>query len=105
MPALPIAECRLDGDGLRAQAARYRRLSEHVTAARHGSVDLEVGFDDGVDLALLREALAVERGCCSLFRLELDEAARRLRIAVDHPEQRPAVDAIAGALGVTAAPE
>jgi hypothetical protein len=95
---LSPSACRLDAAGRREQAERYRRLSASVTAMRRGDDALDVSFAAGVDVALLREAVDVERACCSFFDLRLDDRARTLRVAVADLDDRPALDALAAAL-------
>ncbi len=96
--APPIAECRLDLPGLRDQRERYRALGRHVTAIdRHGG-GLEIIFGPELDVRLLDETLSVERECCPFFRLDYDSGTRRLFASVQHPEQEPALEAIAHAL-------
>jgi hypothetical protein len=92
--------CSLDAAGLRTQSERYRALGEHVAASEREPQALTVRFDDGVDLDLLLETVEVERGCCTFFQLAPDVERRELVVAVADRERVPALDAIAGALGV-----
>lgn len=99
---LPLAEalpsCALDADGMREQGARYAELGRHVDAFEREPGSLTVRFDDGVEDRLLHETIEVERGCCSFFGIDLD--GRTLRMTVGDPAHDPALDAIAGALGL-----
>jgi hypothetical protein len=99
---LPILSCSLGTEGLRAQAARYARLGGWVEAFARTAEGFSVRFAPELDTALLEEALAVERGCCAFFRLDWEPAARELRAGVASPADRPALDALAGALGLPA---
>jgi hypothetical protein len=91
----------LDLDGLARQRDRYRALGQHVIDAERRPGHLSVRFDDATDLALLREAIDVERGCCPFFKLSPDAQRRTLQISVGVPEQDPALDALAHALGLS----
>jgi hypothetical protein len=42
-----------------------------------------ITFDVNVDVDLLDETIAIERGCCSFFTLDYDTPARRLSIGID----------------------
>lgn len=97
---LPIAECRLDLAGLREQRDRYRRLGVTIEQARRGQETLAVSFGPRLDEELLRETIEVERGCCEFFTLDYAPAERRLVIGVERPEQAPALDGLAFALGI-----
>jgi hypothetical protein len=97
--SLPTAQCRLTLAGLSAQRARYRRLARDVIGMERSPTRLTVQFDAGVDLALVRETVAIERECCPFFAFEFDPALRSLRIGVARPEQDPALDALRFALG------
>jgi hypothetical protein len=50
---------------------------------------------------MLREAVDVERGCYPFFQMRPDVERRELLITVDRPEQDPALDALAQALGLS----
>jgi hypothetical protein len=104
MEAAPIAECRLDLPGLRAQRDRYRALGEHVAEVRRTSRRLDVRFEGGVDEALLTETIAVERECCPFFELDYNASSRWLAIGVKQGDQDPALDAIRAALESRAMP-
>ena len=101
---LPILACALDPDGLRTQAARYERLGGWAEESGWTAGGFSVRFAPELDVALLEEALAVERGCCAFFDLEWEPAARVLRAGVASAADRPALAALAAALGLPAAP-
>ena len=61
---VPIAECRLDLAGLRAQRDRYRALDRHVEQLHRAPGRLEATFGPQLDQALLSETIAVEQECC-----------------------------------------
>ena len=94
-----IPTCALDETGVRTQRDRYARVAPGVERLERDEAALTVHFHVDYDRATLDEALAVERECCPFFVLELDEPARRLRVTVSDPEQRPALDALAHAFG------
>jgi hypothetical protein len=96
---LPLASCRLDAQRLDAQLDRYRTLAADVTETRREPQRLTVAFGPGADVALMREAVAVERECCSFFAIDLDERERTLAIGVADPAMAPSLDAIAYSLG------
>lgn len=96
---LPMAPtgCALDGGGLVEQLDRYRRLGTTAASikARTGAAGLVRGerrFD------LLRETIAIERGCCSFFTLDYDASDRRLSITVEDPDRLEALGALLSAL-------
>ncbi len=95
---LPIAACRLDAEGARRQAERYRALASHAEGLSRHPGALVARFDATVDRDLVARALAVERECCPFFELGYDEAARRLEISVADGDLEPALDALAAAL-------
>jgi hypothetical protein len=97
-----VAQCRLDIHGLRRQRDRYRALGRHATAAVRQPQQLMVRFDSGVNASLLMETIDVERGCCPFFEMQPHLERHELVISVPHPEQDPALDAIADAVGVVA---
>jgi SAM-dependent methyltransferase len=94
---LPVVGCGLDDTALAAQLDRYRMLAAHVAVAERGPSELRVEFAPSVDRALLEETIALERGCCSFFGIDLE--GDRLRIAVANPAQEAALSALADALG------
>ena len=91
-------ECGLDRQGLQTQLARYGELSRHVSTVRRWPGLLEVDFANGVDTALLDEAVAIERECCPFFELSVDAAAGRLAASVKDPCHDAALDALRFAL-------
>ena len=99
LPVLP-ASCTLDADGMRAQRARYAQLAASATRVdRRGDV-IVIGLGDDGDARLIEELIATETECCPFYRFDFRPDLERLTIGVETPEQRPALDAIAAALGV-----
>src|SRR4051794_24646897 len=94
--------CSLDRPALEAQLARYRALGAHVEHGERRRRELRVRFDAGVDRDLLAETLAVERSCCSFFRIAVED--RSLTVGVEESAQAPALEAIADQLGLAARP-
>ena len=92
-----IGACHLDADGLATQRDRYRALAAHATGTEREPRRLTVRVGDGLDEALLRETVAIERACCPFFTIETGD--RELVVAVGDAEHEPALDAIAHALG------
>jgi hypothetical protein len=95
----PLPHCALDQEGLGDQGARYARLAGSVVAVARERDALTVEFAPDVDRELLERTLAIERECCPFFTLELDAGAQHLRAGVSDAEHRPALDALAAALG------
>jgi hypothetical protein len=97
---LPMAPdgCTLDDYGLGEQLARYRRLGGAAVSIEDGDVGLVITFGADVDVDLLDETVAVERGCCSFLTLDYDGPARRLSIGIDDPARVDALAALASAL-------
>jgi hypothetical protein len=96
---LPVAPgCSLDAAGATAQRARYAAVARGATLIeRHrGKVIAELA--ELADERLLRELIAVERGCCPFLEIEYESARRRLAIAVSEPVYEPVLDTIASAL-------
>lgn len=93
-----VPSCTLDARGLRDQRARHRILAPSVDRADRQPDRLVVEFAPGYDEEALREMIAVERECCPFFAFDFDAARRRLEVAVQEPDKRPALDAIASAL-------
>jgi hypothetical protein len=89
---LPLAQCSLDAPGLRAQLARYRAVGSTIESLER-EPNLLTARLSGADDALVRELIAVERGCCPMFRIQWSEPV--LTVAADEP---PALDAIEHAL-------
>jgi hypothetical protein len=101
--ALPhVPSCALTEDGMREQRDRYARLGRDTRSVERQGGALTIEFEEGFDRAALDEALAVERECCPFFRFAYDDGARRLVVTVREPEQLPALDAIAYAVGLSA---
>jgi arsenite methyltransferase len=94
----PIAECRLDLAGARAQRDRYRSLAKDVTELDRDGDTLTVRFGESVDERVLREAIEVERGCCPFFTFRWREDERLLEIGTAEPQQQAALDGLAFAL-------
>ncbi len=97
LPMAP-AGCALDDGSLTVQLDRYRRLGTTAAGIAQRELELEVWFDAGVDLDLLRETIAIERQCCSFFTLAYDLSDRRLSISVDGPDRLDALRALLTAL-------
>ncbi len=96
---LPIVACRLDEDGFRRQRNRYQRLGQSAAAIEREEAILTVRFGTELDADLLRETITIETECCPFFRFDYRPQERLLRIAVEHADQAPALDALAYALG------
>jgi hypothetical protein len=94
-----IPSCALDEVGIREQHARYAHLAPSVTSLEREPEAVLVEFDEDFDRDTLEQALDVERACCPFFRFHFEESRRRLRVTVREPDQLPALDAMAYALG------
>lgn len=94
-----IPSCALDEAGIRDQRRRYADLAPSVTNLEREAKAVLVEFRDGFDRDLLEQALDVERACCPFFQFHFNEARRRLSVTVREPDQVPALDVIAHALG------
>ena len=94
---LPIAACRLDTDGAREQAERYRALAAHAEEVRRHPGALVARFDATVDRDRVARTLAVEHECCPFFELGYDNDARRLEVSVAERDLEPALDVLAAA--------
>jgi hypothetical protein len=94
-----IPSCALDEAGVREQRARYACLAPAVTGLGREAEALLIEFRENFDRQTLEQALEVEHACCPFFRFEVDESGRRLRVTVREPDQLPALDAMAYALG------
>jgi hypothetical protein len=102
MDQLPmIAECNLDLEGSRRQRDRYRALGDQAAAVRRESDSLTIDFNPELDRELLEKTIAVEKDCCPFFAFDYSPEERILTIEVSRDEQRPALDALAYALGAT----
>jgi hypothetical protein len=100
---MAVAGCGLDQAALTEQLTRYRRLGAGAAVTRRSPLELVVDFAAEPDRGLLDTTMQVERGCCSFFALDYDEAARRLTVAVADPERQGALDAIQAAVSTRAA--
>jgi hypothetical protein len=94
-----IAECRLDLESARRQRDRYRTLGGQASGIRRGSKSVIIKFDPELDQTLLEETIAVEKDCCPFFEFDYSQEELTLTIGVGRDEQRPALDALAFALG------
>ncbi len=95
---VPVADCQLDLAGLRTQRDRYRAAGKRFERLERTPQRLEVWFGRELDVALIEEAIEVERGCCPFFAMRFEPSERRLSISVDDPAHHPALDAIQHAL-------
>jgi hypothetical protein len=91
--------CALDEAGLRSQYERYRQAGAGARLVDRSPRRLVVDLDDRVDTKLVDQTIATERECCPFFELGWDPN-RRFTVSVSQPEQEPALDAIAFALGL-----
>jgi hypothetical protein len=94
----PIAECKLDLEGLRAQRERYRKLSAALEGTERAAGVLTARFSPALDEELLNRTLAIERECCEFFRIDYDAADRVLTVRVDDTQLDPALDGLRHAL-------
>jgi hypothetical protein len=94
-----IPTCALDEKGMATQRDRYARLAPDVERLEREPDAVLIQFREDFDRELIEETLAVERACCPFFLFDFDENGRRLRTTVREPEQLPALDAMAYALG------
>jgi hypothetical protein len=95
------AACSLDEAELRVQLARYRAVGASAELLQRSSQRLAIRVADDTPDAVVEELVAVERRCCPFFDLGWEEGRRRFTISVSRPDQEPALDAIADALGWT----
>jgi hypothetical protein len=86
--------CALDGDALRPEKARYQQPAEATTSVRREPGVLHVELDEHVDVPVVRDLIATERGCCPSLQLRWDGRARRLSVSVAQARMLPALDAI-----------
>ncbi len=93
------AICSLDDAELRAQLARYRAIGAGADLLQRSRQRLVIRVADPVPDLVVEELVAVERHCCPFFDLAWEQRPRRLSISVSRPEEKPALDAIAYALG------
>ena len=81
MKPLPLIDgCSLDAAGSDGQRARLLTLRPSVLGVEREPGELHVRFAAGVDGEMVRELVAVERGCCSFLDLAYDEPKGVLRI-------------------------
>lgn len=97
LPMAP-AGCTLPDGQLTQQLARYRQLGSTALSVEQHNLALTVTFSPEVNLELLRETIAIERGCCSFFTLAYDEPDRRLSITVADPGSVDALRPLLSAL-------
>jgi hypothetical protein len=97
---LPVARasCALTDGALAKQLERYRRLGATAASVIQRDLGLVIRFEPGIDLALLGETIAIERGCCGFFTLDYDAANRQLSITVDDRDRLDALGALASAM-------
>ncbi len=94
--------CTLDETALRAQYERYRQAGAGARVVHRSLLRLVVELDQHVNTSLVEETIAIERECCPFYELGFEPDRRRLRVSVSQPEQAPALEAIAFALGLQA---
>ena len=102
LPMAP-AGCTLNESSLREQVDRYRRLGEMALSIEDRETRLVVTFGVGVDAGLVRETVAIERGCCSFFTLDYNASERRLSIGIDGTTRGDALRGLSVALRASAA--
>lgn len=90
--------CTLKDSALGVQLDRYRQLGTTAARVTRRDLALTVWFDASLDLELLGETIAIERGCCGFFTIDYDSSDRRLSISVDGPDRRGALDSLRVAL-------
>src|SRR5690242_1585793 len=100
LPMLP-ASCTLERPAQQAQLQRYRAAGAQAITAQRGPQRLVVRFAGSVADDEIEELIAVERECCPFFTLDWAADERALTVSVARPEETPALDAIAFALGVS----
>ena len=92
------ADCTLDDRSLAIQLDRYRRLGRMAENIHASERELQVTLARDLDLDLVRETIAIERECCSFFRLDYDASERRLSVAIDNAARGDALRAVLSAL-------
>jgi len=97
-PSPQVPSCALDGNGLRVQRERYRRVGQRARLVDRTGRKLVVELDPHVDPRVVDDLIVVERACCPFFELGWDRERRRLTVSVSQKEHEPALDAIAFAL-------
>lgn len=98
LPVIP--SCALDEPGLRRQLDRYRQIGQGARVVVRDEGALAVEVDARVALASAEAAVATERECCPFLRPTWDAGKRELGFSVTRLSERPALDAIAFALGI-----
>jgi hypothetical protein len=103
MESLPMAPaaCSLDQATLRAQLARYRSAGAGAIALERTPRRLAIRVAGGTAEKEIAELIAVEQACCPFFRMDWTARERVLAISVMRPEEEPALEAIAFALGLS----
>lgn len=91
--------CSLDDEGLTSQVQRYRAAGAGARVIEHTPNLIEIEVGQTAEETIV-ELVAIERECCPFYRLDYDRRTRRLTIAVGN-EYRPALEAIAYALGLS----
>jgi hypothetical protein len=103
MESLPMAPaaCSLDPASLRAQLARYRRAGAGAITVQRTPRRLAIRLAGDAADEDIAELIAVERACCPFFRVDWTARERVLDISVTRPDEEPALEAIALALGLS----
>lgn len=94
--------CSLDESGLGQQLARYRGVGNGAEVLERSPNRLVIRVGGVIPAVMVEELVAVERRCCPFFALGWEPEERCLSISVSRPEDEPALDAIAYALGLPA---
>jgi hypothetical protein len=100
---MAVAACSLNDAELREQLARYRDAGKDAEVVERGERRLVLRVATTVPESLIEGLVEVEQGCCPFFELTWDRVSRWLTIEVSTIEHQPALEAIAFALGATAA--
>jgi hypothetical protein len=95
-----IQPCTLGERELAAQLAAYRELGTDARLIERTPERLAVELGTDVDARRVERVIAIERECCPFFRIAWEPGSHRLSISVAHTEHRPALAAIAAAIGV-----
>jgi hypothetical protein len=85
------------------QLERYQQAGRNARLVERTPRRLVADLDRDIDVALVDEAVAVERECCPFFTLIWEREPRRLTVSVARVEHEPALDAIALALNLETA--
>jgi hypothetical protein len=102
---MAVVGCGLDESGLREQGARYARLGALADEVARSDLSLVIDLRRDPAPELLRTTLEVERACCSFLAIDYEARARRLRIAIDDPSDRPVLDLIERAVRSGSSPQ